>query len=59
MLGHTPPRRYVMGEEACEHEASDDEIVQIRQIVVAPLDVRALGFAPQNRRPISALRANL
>ncbi len=45
LVGHTPTRLYVMGEEACEREASDDEIAQMRQIVVEALDAGALGFA--------------
>lgn len=45
LVGHTPTRLYVMGEAACEREASDDEIAQMRQIVVEALDAGALGFA--------------
>jgi N-acyl-D-aspartate/D-glutamate deacylase len=45
LVGHTPTRLYVMGEEATEREASDDEIAQMRQIVVEALDTGALGFA--------------
>ncbi len=45
LVGHTPTRLYVMGEEACEREASNDEIAQMRQIVVEALDAGALGFA--------------
>jgi len=45
LVGHTPTRVYVMGEEACEREASDDEISQMRQIIVEALDAGALGFA--------------
>ncbi len=45
LLCHTPTRLYVMGEEACEREASADEIAQMRKIVVEALDAGALGFA--------------
>jgi N-acyl-D-aspartate/D-glutamate deacylase len=45
LVGHTPTRLYVMGEEASEREANDDEIAQMRQIVVEALDAGALGFA--------------
>lgn len=45
LVGHTPTRLYVMGEEATEREASEDEIAQMRDIVVEALDAGALGFA--------------
>ncbi len=45
LVGHTPTRLYVMGEEATEREASADEIAQMRDIVVEALDAGALGFA--------------
>lgn len=45
LVGHTPTRLYVMGEEATEREASTDEIEQMRQIVDEALDAGALGFA--------------
>lgn len=45
LVGHTPTRLYVMGEEACEREANDDEIAQMREIVVEALNAGALGFA--------------
>ncbi len=45
LVGHTPIRLYVMGEEATEREASDDEIEQMRKIVDEAMDAGALGFA--------------
>ena len=45
LVGHTPTRLYVMGEEASEREANDNEIAQMRQIVAEALDAGALGFA--------------
>ncbi|MEH6542755.1 MAG: amidohydrolase family protein [Porticoccaceae bacterium] len=45
LVGHTPTRLYVMGEEATEREATSDEIEQMRKIVDEALDAGALGFA--------------
>ncbi len=45
LVGHTPTRLYVMGEEATEREATSDEIEQMRKIVAEALDAGALGFA--------------
>jgi N-acyl-D-aspartate/D-glutamate deacylase len=45
LVGHTPVRLYVMGEEATEREATADEVARMRAIVRAALDAGALGFA--------------
>ncbi len=45
LLGHTPLRLYVMGEEATEREATEDEISQMERIVADGLRAGALGFA--------------
>ena len=45
LLGHTPLRLYVMGEEATEREASEAEISQMERIVAEGLRAGALGFA--------------
>jgi len=45
MIGHTPVRLFVMGEESTEREATDDEIARMRAIVREALDAGALGFA--------------
>jgi len=45
LIGHTPVRLYVMGEEATEREASDDEVARMRAIVGEALRAGALGFA--------------
>lgn len=45
LVGHTPTRLYVMGEEATEREATSDEIEQMRKIVDEALDAGALGFS--------------
>ena len=45
LVGHTPVRLWVMGEEATEREASDDEIAAMRVLVVEALAAGALGFA--------------
>ena len=45
LLGHTPLRMYVMGEESTEREATGDEVAQMRAIVHEGLAAGALGFA--------------
>jgi N-acyl-D-aspartate/D-glutamate deacylase len=45
LVGHTPVRLYVMGEEATERAATDDEIARMRRIVDDALAAGALGFA--------------
>ncbi len=45
LLGHTPLRLYVMGEEATEREATEDEIARMERIVAEGLRAGALGFA--------------
>jgi N-acyl-D-amino-acid deacylase len=44
-VGHTPVRLYVMGDDAYEREATDDEIERMRQVVRASLEGGALGFS--------------
>src|SRR5205085_10208249 len=45
MIGHTPLRLYVLGDEATERAAKDDEIERMRSIVAEALAAGALGFA--------------
>ncbi len=45
MVGHTPVRMYVMGEESTERQASAEEIAQMRAIVADALRAGAIGFA--------------
>ncbi len=45
LVGHTPVRLYVMGEEATEREATEAEVAQMRALVREALDAGALGFA--------------
>lgn len=45
LVGHTPVRLYVMGEDATEREASAEEIARMRAIVAEGLRAGALGFA--------------
>lgn len=45
LVGHTPVRTYVMGEEATEREATDEEIAQMEAIVTEALRAGAIGFA--------------
>lgn len=45
LVGHTAVRLYVMGEEATERAAGDDEIARMRAIVLEGLRAGAIGFA--------------
>ena len=45
LLGHTPLRLFVMGEESTEREASEAEIEQMRALTCEALEAGALGFA--------------
>jgi N-acyl-D-aspartate/D-glutamate deacylase len=44
LIGHTPVRLYVMGEEATEREATEHEIARMRHIVREAIDAGAIGF---------------
>ncbi|MGH0030049.1 MAG: N-acyl-D-amino-acid deacylase family protein [Myxococcota bacterium] len=45
LVGHTPVRLYVMGEDATEREATEAEVAEMRRIVDEALDAGAVGFA--------------
>ena len=45
MIGHTPVRLYVMGEEATERPATEAETARMRAIVAEGLAAGAVGFA--------------
>jgi N-acyl-D-aspartate/D-glutamate deacylase len=45
LVGHTPVRTYVMGEDAVTREASGDEVAAMRALVREALEAGALGFA--------------
>lgn len=45
MIGHTPLRMYVMGEEATERAATPAEIAQMKALVAEAIDAGAVGFA--------------
>ena len=45
MIGHTPLRMYVMGEDSVEREASEEEVATMRGIVSDALEAGAVGFA--------------
>ncbi|NUP33725.1 MAG: amidohydrolase family protein, partial [Streptomycetaceae bacterium] len=44
-VGHTAVRTYVMGEEAYERPATDDELARMRRVVADSLRGGALGFS--------------
>jgi N-acyl-D-aspartate/D-glutamate deacylase len=45
LVGHTPVRLYVMGEEATERTATPAEIARMHDIVRSAIDAGAIGFA--------------
>jgi len=45
MIGHTPLRLYVLGEESTDREATEEEIATMRGIVKESLEAGAIGFA--------------
>lgn len=45
LVGHCAIRRYVMGEEATDREASEDEIKQIVALLHESIDAGGLGFS--------------
>src|SRR5581483_7226390 len=45
LIGHTPMRLYVMGEEAVERPANEGEIAAMREIVRRAIRAGAVGFA--------------
>ena len=45
LVGHSPVRQYVMGADASERVATDDEVRAMRAIVDEALDVGAVGFS--------------
>ena len=45
LIGHTPVRMYVMGEDATEREATPAEIVKMRALVSEGIEAGAIGFA--------------
>src|SRR5262252_4857029 len=45
LLGHTPLRLYVMGEEATERAATPEELTRMRALVREAIDAGAIGFA--------------
>ncbi len=67
LLGHTPLRTYVMGEESTEREATDDEVSAMRAILADGLAAGALGFATSKSpthvgyegRPVPSRRASI
>jgi N-acyl-D-aspartate/D-glutamate deacylase len=45
LVGHTPVRTYVMGTEATERPARDDELAAMRELVLEALRDGAVGFS--------------
>jgi N-acyl-D-amino-acid deacylase len=45
LVGHTPIRLYVMGEEATERSASADEVAAMKVLVRRAMEAGAIGFA--------------
>ena len=53
MIGHTPLRLYVMGDDALERPASAEEVREMRRLVADALAAGAIGFAT-SRAPTHA-----
>jgi len=53
MIGHTPLRLYVLGDEAVDRPATDEEIDRMHDLVAGALAAGALGFAT-SRSPTHA-----
>jgi N-acyl-D-amino-acid deacylase len=45
LLGHTPLRFFVLGEDATERVATDEELAHMEQLVAEALDAGAVGFS--------------
>jgi N-acyl-D-amino-acid deacylase len=45
LIGHTALRTYVMGEDATERTATDDEVTEMQTLVREAMEAGALGFA--------------
>jgi N-acyl-D-amino-acid deacylase len=45
LVGHTPVRTWVMGEDAVQREATDAEIAAMKRLVAEALEAGAVGFA--------------
>jgi N-acyl-D-aspartate/D-glutamate deacylase len=45
MIGHTPLRLYVLGDDATERAATDDEVATMKALVRDAIDAGAVGFA--------------
>ncbi|MHA7839165.1 MAG: amidohydrolase family protein, partial [bacterium] len=45
LVGHTPVRQYVMGEESTERAARPDEVAAMQRIVGEAMDAGAIGFS--------------
>ncbi|HTY54033.1 MAG TPA: amidohydrolase family protein [Candidatus Binataceae bacterium] len=67
LIGHTPIRIYVMGEDATERPATEAEIARMRELVRRGLDAGAVGFATSkavthvgyNGKPVPSRAAEL
>ncbi|MGH7766683.1 MAG: N-acyl-D-amino-acid deacylase family protein [Candidatus Binatia bacterium] len=51
LLGHCALRQYVMGDAACEREATDDEIGRMKNVLKESVRAGAIGFST-NQNPV-------
>ena len=56
-VGHTAVRLYVMGEDAYERPATDEEISLMQAVVADAMAGGAAGFASRRRRPTTVTAA--
>ncbi len=54
MIGHTTLRWFVMGEDATERHATDDELTRMRQLVGEALECGAVGFSSSRHNHVGA-----
>ncbi len=50
LLGHSPLRLYVLGDEATERAATEEEVEEMRRLTAEALDAGALGFASSKNK---------
>jgi N-acyl-D-aspartate/D-glutamate deacylase len=58
LAGHTPIRMFVMGEDAVQREATDDEVEEMKSLVREAMDAGAIGFATSHATTHNAYDGN-
>jgi N-acyl-D-amino-acid deacylase len=66
LVGHIAVRHYVMGEDAVERQATQDEVAKMKQLVRLGMEAGAVGFSTnqnprhirEDRKPVASRLAN-